>query len=284
MVSQPDNGVVMFFTTNVPDHGLPDQINRPVVVMGLSMVVDGWEFPRHSHRKAQLLFSASGVVTVETDSGVWVVPPQCAVWIPGSLPHKARSSGEVRGFGLFVEPDIIAGLPDMCCSVSVTPLLQNLLEKAAGFNEYYDENGAEGRVIAVLMDELVSAPLEQLHLPIPADMRLRKLTDMLLDNPAKQATLEGWAHQIGMSERSLSRLFSLETGMSVGRWRRQLHVITSVQLLTQGRSIQSVAFDLGYESAGAFVTMFRKAVGTPPGRFLAERHSSRNAFQGTILQ
>ncbi len=274
----------MFFTTSFPDYALPDQINRPVVVMGLSMVVDGWEFPRHSHRKAQLLFSASGVVTVETDSGVWVVPPQCAVWIPGGLPHKARSTGEVRGFGLFVEPDIMDGLPDICCSVSVSPLLQSLLEKAAGFDEYYDEDGAEGRLIRVLLVELVAAPLEQLHLPIPADNRLRKLTDMLLDDPASHATLEVWAHRIGMSERSLSRLFSHETGMSVGRWRRQLHVITGVQLLTQGRSIQSVAFDLGYESAGAFVTMFRKAVGTPPGRFLAERRASWNLFRGAVLQ
>ncbi len=274
----------MFFTTDIPDFQLPDRIGRPVVVMGLSMVVEGWEFPKHSHRKAQLLFSASGVVTVETENGVWVVPPQCAVWIPGGLVHKARSTGEVRGFGLFVEPDAIEGLPEICCSVSVSPLLQNLLEKAAGFDEYYDEDGVEGRLMAVMLDELVAAPLEQLHLPIPADMRLRKLTDLLLDDPSSHATLEQWAHRIGMSERSLSRLFSQETGMSVGRWRRQLHVITGVQLLTQGRSIQSVAFDLGYESAGAFVTMFRKAVGTPPGRFLAERRSSWKMFRGAVLQ
>lgn len=274
----------MIFTTEFPDYQLPDKIDRPVVVMGLTMVVDGWEFPKHSHRKAQLLFSASGVVTVETERGVWVVPPQCAVWIPGGLPHKARSTSEVRGFGLFVEPDAVEGLPKDCCSVSVSPLLQNLLEKAAGFNEYYDEDGAEGRLMMVMLDELVGAPLEQLHLPIPADKRLRKLTDILLGDPASNATLETWAQRVGMSERSLSRLFSLETGMSVGRWRRQLHVITGVQLLMQGRSIQSVAFDLGYESAGAFVTMFRKAVGTPPGRFLAERRSSWNLFQNTVLQ
>lgn len=282
--SHQNSGQSMFFTSEHHDYQVPDQIDRPVVVVGLSMLVDGWEYPKHSHRKAQLLFSVSGVVTVETERGVWVVPPQCAVWVPGGLSHKAKSTGETRGFGLFVEPDAVEGLPKECCSVSVSPLLQNLLEKAAGFNEYYDEEGAEGRLMAVMLDELVSAPLEQLHLPIPLDNRLRKLTDILLDDPANHATLEVWAHRIGMSERSLSRLFNLETGMSVGRWRRQLHVITGVQLLMQGRSIQSVAFDLGYESAGAFVTMFRKAVGTPPGRFLAERRSSWSLIQGTVLQ
>jgi AraC-like DNA-binding protein len=35
--------------------------------------------------------------------------------------------------------------------------------------------------------------------------------------------------------------------------------------------VQTVAFDLGYEGASAFVTMFRKAVGKPPARYLAGR-------------
>jgi AraC-like DNA-binding protein len=32
-----------------------------------------------------------------------------------------------------------------------------------------------------------------------------------------------------------------------------------------------VAVELGYEGASAFVTMFRKAMGKPPARYLAER-------------
>jgi len=35
-----------------------------------------------------------------------------------------------------------------------------------------------------------------------------------------------------------------------------------------GVSIQRVAFRLGYDSAGRFVTMFRKTLGTSPGRYV----------------
>ena len=35
-----------------------------------------------------------------------------------------------------------------------------------------------------------------------------------------------------------------------------------------------MAYDLGYEGASAFVTMFRKALGKPPGRYFAERRSA----------
>ncbi|HEY0178705.1 MAG TPA: helix-turn-helix domain-containing protein [Dokdonella sp.] len=41
--------------------------------------------------------------------------------------------------------------------------------------------------------------------------------------------------------------------------------------LGTGSSVQQVADGLGYESAGSFVTMFRKALGTSPGRYMAQR-------------
>lgn len=62
--------------------------------------------------------------------------------------------------------------------------------------------------------------------------------------------------------------------MSFGRWRRQLHVILALQRLTKGESVQTVALELGYENASGFVTMFRKAVGKPPARYLSDRTSA----------
>ncbi len=59
--------------------------------------------------------------------------------------------------------------------------------------------------------------------------------------------------------------------MSFGRWRQQLHIRIALQRLDQGASVQTVALDLGYDGASAFVTMFRKAPGKPPARHLAER-------------
>jgi AraC-like DNA-binding protein len=73
------------------------------------------------------------------------------------------------------------------------------------------------------------------------------------------------------------RLISRETGMSFGRWRQQLGVMLAVQWLAGGASAQQVAANLGYESVPSFVTMFRKTLGTSPGRYMAERHSGRRA-------
>ena len=248
-----------------------DSVSRPVVALGATSVTKDWENAKHQHRKAQLIFSVRGILNCEIEDGVWIVPPQCAIWIPGDLPHAARGAGETECYCLFVEPDAAPDLPKTCCTISVSPLLRELLLRAAGFPELYPLGGREDRLIAALIDELVVAPVEDLHLPMPRDARLRRLAEMMLADPTDKTSKADWAIRIGVSERSMSRLLLHEIGMSFGRWRRQLHVILALQRLTKGDSVQTVALELGYENASGFVTMFRKAVGKPPARYLSDR-------------
>lgn len=62
--------------------------------------------------------------------------------------------------------------------------------------------------------------------------------------------------------------------MSFGRWRQQMGVVLAVKWLAGGASIQRFMEDLGYERVPSFVTMFRKALGTSPGRYMSQRHSN----------
>ncbi|MEG2033704.1 MAG: helix-turn-helix transcriptional regulator [Janthinobacterium sp.] len=250
-----------------------DGVLRPVLALGLASVREEWEQAPHQHRKGQLLYAIRGVIHCEVESGVWIVPPQCAVWIPGGLMHAAQGVGEAECYCLFVEPAMAPALPAVCCTVAVSPLLRELIVKAAGFPTLATLHGAQERLVATLLDELAAAPVEDLHLPMPRDARLRRLAALLLAQPADKGTLAEWASRIGMSERSMTRQSLEEMGMSVGRWRRQLHVILALQRLAQGHSVKAVALELGYENTSGFVTMFRKAVGKPPARYLAERES-----------
>jgi len=248
-----------------------DNIPRPVYALNASLVSEGWEHAKHQHRKAQLLYSVRGILNCEVEDGVWIVPPQCAVWIPGSMLHVARGSGETECYCLFIEPEAVANLPRFCCTLTVSPLLRELILRAVSLPHLYAEQGRDARLVATLLDELCEAPVEDLHLPMPRDRRLRQLAQRLLDEPSAKVPMSEWATRIGMSERSMSRLLLQETGVSFGRWRRQLHIILSLRRLTRGESVQAVALDLGYESSSGFVTMFRKAVGKPPARYLLER-------------
>ena len=260
-----------------------DIFPRAVVGVGASSTSATWEHQQHAHRKGQLMYTLRGVIHCEIEAGIWIVPPQCALWIPGGTFHAARGSGEAQIYCLLIDPDAAHALPEQCCTLAVSRLLHELISKAVSFPPLYDVDGAQGRLINTLLDELAEAPIEDLHLPMPQDVRLRRLADSLLADPADKSSLGQWAIRIGMSERSMTRLLLEELGLSFGRWRRQLHVILSLQRLAKGDSVQTVALDLGYENASGFITMFRKAVGQPPARYLADRMgASGNADQPSI--
>ena len=249
-----------------------DEIPRALVAASAVANLGALEHsPRHSHRKAQLLFTVRGVLNCEVDDAVWIVPPQCAVWIPGGLPHTVFGSGEVECISLFIKPPEAPSLPTECCTITVSSFLRHLLMRANAIPDFYDVDGPDGRIVSVIFDELAVAPVEDLRLPIPGDPRLKKLADLLIAAPADRATVAEWGSRIALSERSLSRMLAQEVGMSFGRWRRQLHIVLALRQLSAGDTVQAVAMDLGYESASSFVTMFRKMVGKPPSRYLLER-------------
>jgi len=252
----------------------PDDVPRPIVAFGAQMSeADGFELEPHRHRKGQMLLVQRGALSCEVEGGLWIVPPRSAIWIPGGALHAIRATGALEGYNAFVDPARNGQLPQACCAVSVTPLLRELLARAAHLPYFYEEHGANARLVAVLLDELAAAQVENLHLPMPSDPRLRKVVNEMMASPADRGTLKIWAQRAAMSERSLERLINRQTGMSFGRWRQQLGVVLAVKWLAGGASIQQVAADLGYESVPSFVTMFRKARGTSPGRYMAERHS-----------
>ena len=76
-------------------------------------------------------------------------------------------------------------------------------------------------------------------------------------------------------------MFLRETGLTLGRWRRRLRFASALRLLAEGHAVTSVAVDVGYASPSAFVSAFRRELGTTPGRYFAESQSSAAPAQGT---
>lgn len=249
----------------------PEDVPRAIVAVGFDMFIDGMEHPVHCHRKAQLVLTLRGVVRLEADHGIWIVPPGCAVWIPGSLPHGMTVAGDVEVYCLFVDPDTASALPGRCCTLSVSPLLERLLVHVTQMPVLYDVDGVDGRLARVLIDQLSLAPVENLRFPMPINATLRRIAVAMIADPSDRATIDDWGRRMAVAPRTLTRTLQRETGMSFGRWRQQLHILIALQRLAQGALVKTVALDLGYEDASAFVTMFRKALGKPPARYLAER-------------
>lgn len=262
----------------------PDDVPRPVVTVGaagfnmkaLDLKAAAFyrarkEFGFHRHRKGELLLAMQGVLTCEVDGGLWIVPPRSAIWVPGGVLHKFEAVGTLECYVAFVDAGVKSNLPSTCCALTTSPLLRELLIRSASLPAMYEDGGIESHLVTLLLDEIAIAPLGNLHLPMPADARLRAMAEAITARPADRSTIQTWARRVGMSERTLARVFNSQTGMSFGRWRQQLHLMLAIQWLAAGASVQRVADDLGYESASSFVSMFRRKLGSPPARYMSDR-------------
>jgi len=88
----------------------------------------------HQHRQGQLIVALHGAVTCRAESGVWIVPPDCGFWVPGGVPHSNQVTSNARLTYLFVEPGA-AMLPAECCTLSVSPMLREMILRVAELSE-----------------------------------------------------------------------------------------------------------------------------------------------------
>lgn len=241
-------------------------VPRAVVVLA-SEYPPGHRTGPHRHARGQLVFAVAGVMTVTAPEGSWTVPPERAVWIPPGVGHAVETRAGVSMRSVYVAPEGCAGLPSRPTVVMVSPLLRALILEAAKLPALYDEGGADGRLVAVLLDRIGDTEIKPLHLPVPADPRAAKVAAALQEDPGSRSSLAAWGRFGGASERTLARLFVQDTGLTFGQWRARLRLQRALVLLAEGSSVTDVALDLGYESVGSFVAMFRSALGVTPRRY-----------------
>ena len=224
----------------------------------------------HRHDVAQLIHASRGVLTVETDDGVWVIPPARGVWVPAGLTHSIAMSGAVELRTLYVSSSAVPVKGAECCVVHVQPLLQQAILRVIGFDQAYAADSPESRLVAVVLDEIRAARIAPLHLPMPVEPRARAVADRFLSDTSMRRTTREWARDAGASERTFERLYLREVGVSFGKWQQQARLLEALRLLANGCNVTTAALQVGFATPSAFIAMFRRTMGTTPGRYFHE--------------
>ena len=228
----------------------------------------------HQHPEGQFFIVNTGVVSVETENGRWVMPPGCIGWIPPNTGHGASMHGAMTGTSLYFSEEWSRDrLPDSLRLVRLSPLLISLLD---AFAELTINSGAAvyESYLVVFAHEFCRLPEQKLFLPMPYEKRLLKMAKSLLIEPENSMTVGEWSHQIGMSRRTLTRQFKSETGWSFVQWRQQMRLLISLERLLAGESVTSISLSLGYTSVSSFIAVFSRYMGATPKNYLSKQHPS----------
>lgn len=240
-------------------------IDRPVIALE-DEYPSGFTDPPHRHDRTQILYASAGVMAVSTGDISFVVPPQRAVWIPAGREHEVSCRDRVSLRTLYLDAHL-GREPNRCRVFEVSAFLKALILEVVRFEPRYDVAGREGRIVALLLEEIDHMPNAPYHVNMPADPRLVKVCRAILGNPADGRDLDDWARIAGMGRRTFTRNFKKETGMGVAVWRQQARLMHALSLLSGGQSITQVAFEVGYDSPSAFTAMFHRTFGVPPSQF-----------------
>ncbi|MEV0713855.1 AraC family transcriptional regulator [Asanoa sp. NPDC050611] len=229
----------------------------------------------HTHPRGHLVYAASGVLSVHTEGGTWIVPANRVAWIPAASTHHHRAHGDTDMRIVFLPAALARRAPARPAVFLASGLAREVLLTLTGRRQF--DRGSRARLHRVLVDELREAHEQPTHLPEPRDDRLRSVARILADDPADGSSLAALGQRVGAGARTLSRLFHDELGMTFYEWRTQLRVCHALVLLAEGHDTTHVAHACGWANPSSFIAAFTAVVGTTPGRHRAGSRAAAGA-------
>jgi AraC-like DNA-binding protein len=151
--------------------------------------------------------------------------------------------------------------------VQTTPIPSNLLDppvQAGAAPLWY-----QGKILEILSHTLFAEPTS--HEPA-ADTHNRERVDkaryLLARDMENPPSLNELAHEAGCSPFHLSRIFAMETGVSIPKYLRIKRIEKAAELLLSGKTnVTGAAMAVGYSSLSAFNKAFVEQTGICPGLY-----------------
>lgn len=244
-----------------------DSIKEKVVGIASDMIMHDSGFHQHT-TKAQLLYAPSGCMTVTTSDRQFVLPPFRMLWIPTHEVHRVNFRNIVAYRSIYFDESISEKYLHSGLKVlNVNPLLKEIIERIC-FWEWKSFSQDQENIVSVLWDEINAAPEENLSLTMPKDPRLKRATENWTKRISMPPMLKNLAEETGGVEKTITRIFKRETGLSYQEWRQQWRLQRSIELLVEGNSIGEVSHMLDFSSDSAFIEFFKKHTGSTPLQYL----------------
>ena len=219
--------------------------------------------PLHTHTKGQLSYVQGGIAYITVDYKTYVVPARHYFWIPAGIPHVLRigySATVLRSLYFYAHDDhtnpFYLKLGIYPASELVIQMI-NYTEQWDGRNVGAGEHNFQFLVALKNILPTLNNQALPMILPVTDDERMVKITRYLSRNLDKNLNLKDVSAKFNMSERSMSRLFQSSLGISFLQYLKTLRIITALEfILKSNKTISEIAYEVGYETLGAFSNTF----------------------------
>lgn len=222
-------------------------------------------YPVHGHAWGEFVYAFNGVMEVKINQVNYLTPPPYGLWLPPNLHHSGLNRTSVSHATLYIHASLCQQLPQQAGILLTSPLVSAIL---LHLKQHPIKNTAEHlRLLHVLLDQLQYAQYVPSYLPHTNHPNLKQILNYLHENPADQSALSELSQQINTTERTLARLAQKQLGMSLNEWRQRLKVMKAMSMLSEGKTVENIALDLGYANASAFIAMFKRWMEITPDQF-----------------
>lgn len=234
--------------------------------------------PLHTHKKGQLSYVQGGLAFITIDCKTYVVPARHYFWIPAGVPHILRigySATVLRSLYFFSYNDDTNPFYKRLGIYPASELLIQMID----YTERWDGRNVNGKdtnfeFLVALKNILPTMSVQALPiiLPVTNDERLLRVMKYIERNIGQVLLLKDTSDRFNMSERSMSRLFQSRLNISFLQYVKTLRMVTALELILKTRkSISEIAYEVGYETLGAFSNTFYSFTKSRPSELRKSR-------------
>lgn len=257
-----------------------------VTFPGLYLVhhnLPGKEVERHGHEQHLLFLPLQGEIEVATDAATIKAGPGRMVYLPPGTQHAFRSS-TAQGERLIALLDPKAWKRAGAAARELGLIATSQLVKEILFHLLLHPATKHAtaliQTLVLALDESLEASchlLDVAHVDAKVrDARVKKVLAYFQERLGESVSMTAAARAAGLSQRSMTRLFASELGLSPKQVLSQYRVDHARALLVSGKAtVTEAALDVGYQSLPQFIAVFQKLTGQLPSEVLRMGAASR---------
>jgi transcriptional regulator GlxA family with amidase domain len=147
---------------------------------------------------------------------------------------------------LYLRRGLLPRAPEICTVLHISLLFRELVVEAVRIGQLRTTNHLHCALRDLILSQLRYASPVPMFVRLPQDSRALGVAEAFMADQADAPSLEALCRKVGVGVRTIERTFRREVGTSFEFWRRQVRLMKGIELLVAGRSVKTVAAEVGY--------------------------------------